>query len=208
MKPEITKIYIAVSAAIILWFLMFSPWTAPHLNFWIMMSLSAVILSGLATWFFPGIWKTVIPGWKDIALGVTISVMLWGIFWIGDKISSMIFGFARPQVDLIYGIKDGTSLWVLSALLLFLIGPAEEIFWRGYIQKSISTHTGADKALILTTVIYTLVHLPSFNFMLIMAAFTAGAVWGILYRIYPERLPAIVISHALWDAAVFVWFPI
>ncbi len=208
MKNKSLQIFIAVSAAAILWFLMFSPWTAPHLNFWIMMSCSAVILSSIATCFFPGIWKTLAPDWKDLVLGIAIAVALWGIFWIGDKLSSMIFGFARPQVDMIYGIKEGTSFLVLSAILLFLIGPAEEIFWRGYIQKSLSENIGADKALIVTTAVYTLVHLPSLNFMLIMAAMTAGAVWGILYRFFPKRLPAIVISHALWDAAVFVWFPI
>ena len=208
MKSKPLQIFIAVSAAVILWFLMFSPWTAPHLNFWAMMSLSAVILSSIATCFFPGIWKTLIPDWKDLALGIAIAATLWGVFWIGDKLSSMIFGFARPQVDMIYGIKEGTSFLVLSAILLFLIGPAEEIFWRGFIQKSLSENLGADKALFVTTAVYTLVHLPSLNFMLIMAAMTAGAVWGILYRFFPERLPAIVISHALWDAAVFVWFPI
>ena len=36
----------------------------------------------------------------------------------------------------------------------------------------------------------------------------AGAVWGLMYRLFPERFAAIIISHALWDAAVFVWFPI
>ena len=205
---ELKKTAFSAITATIFWFIMFSPWTAPYLNFWTMMSCSAVILTTLASIFHPGIWKTLVPGCKDLTLGIAIAAALWGIFWVGDKLSSMIFGFARPQVDLIYGIKEGASFWTLSALLLFLIGPAEELFWRGYIQKSISDKKGADFALILTTAIYTLVHIPSFNFMLVMAAMTAGAVWGLLYRFFPERLPAIVISHAIWDAAVFVWFPI
>jgi hypothetical protein len=45
------------------------------------------------------------------------------------------------------------------------------------------------------------------NFMLIMAAFTCGVCWGLLYRLFPQHFPAIVLSHALWDAAAFVWFP-
>jgi membrane protease YdiL (CAAX protease family) len=47
-----------------------------------------------------------------------------------------------------------------------------------------------------------------FNFMLIMAAAVAGFIWGLAYRFFPERLGAIIISHALWDCAVFIWFPI
>ena len=44
--------------------------------------------------------------------------------------------------------------------------------------------------------------------MLVMAALVAGVVWGGLYRLYPRRMWAIIVSHAVWDVAVFVWFPI
>ena len=37
---------------------------------------------------------------------------------------------------------------------------------------------------------------------------TAGAVWGLVYRFWPEKFGAVLVSHALWDAAVFVWFPL
>jgi membrane protease YdiL (CAAX protease family) len=52
------------------------------------------------------------------------------------------------------------------------------------------------------------VHLAKFNFMLIMAAAVAGFIWGLAYRFFPERLGALIISHALWDCAVFIWLPI
>lgn len=86
--------------------------------------------------------------------------------------------------------------------------PAEEIFWRGYIQKNLSLTWTPDRGFIITILIYSLVHLSKFNFMLIMAAAVAGFVWGLAYRFFPERLGAIIISHALWDCAVFIRFPI
>lgn len=202
------KVAAALMAAAALWFIMFSPWTAPHVNFWAAMSCSAAILMTLATCFCPGIWRSVRPEWKDLACGILIAAVLWGVFWLGDKVSSFLFGFARPQVDMIYGIKGGTSPWLLSALLLLLIGPAEELFWRGYVQNTLSSKWNPDTGAALTLAAYTLVHVPSMNFMLVMASLTAGAVWGLLYRFFPERLWALVISHALWDAAVFVWFPV
>ena len=61
---------------------------------------------------------------------------------------------------------------------------------------------------VVTTLIYALVHAGSLNFMLIMAALVAGAAWGLLYRLFPKNFAAIIISHALWDVAVFIWFPI
>jgi len=92
--------------------------------------------------------------------------------------------------------------------MLLVIGPAEEIFWRGYIQESFSRRWGANAGLVVTTLIYALVHISKFNFMLLMAALVAGAFWGLAYRLFPDRLGAIIISHALWDCAVFIWFPI
>ena len=44
--------------------------------------------------------------------------------------------------------------------------------------------------------------------MLIMAALVAGGVWGLIYRSCPKALPALVVSHAIWDALVFVIIPI
>ena len=110
-------------------------------------------------------------------------------------------------MNLIYGMKDGMSPLTLSLLLLCVIGPAEEIFWRGFIQRSLSARYSPTLAFIVTTAIYTLVHLPSGNFMLIMAALVCGIAWGGLYWLWPNRLPSIIISHAVWDAAAFVWFP-
>ncbi len=204
MKRAIITLLIATA----LWTIMFSPATAPYVNFWWMMTASACTLSALATIFNPGWWKQVRIDASNIILGVVIAVALWSIFWIGDKLSQIMFNFARPQVDLIYSMKDGESAWLLTALMLFLIGPAEEIFWRGYIQKTFAARWNPNIGFIVTTAIYALVHAGSCNFMLTMAALVAGFVWGLLYRFFPNRFGAIIISHALWDVAVFIWFPI
>ena len=147
-------------------------------------------------------------GWSDIALGILMAAALWGVFWIGDRLSSLMFDFARPQVNLIYGMKEGENPVILTLLMLFIIGPAEEIFWRGYIQNKFSKKWNPNIGFIVTTLIYGLVHISKFNFMLIMAALVAGFIWGLAYRFFPERLGAIILSHALWDCAVFIWFPI
>ncbi|MBR5850129.1 MAG: CPBP family intramembrane metalloprotease [Alistipes sp.] len=194
--------------AFVLWALMFCPLTAPRFDFWCMMAGSALILTGLATLFAPAWWERLRFTRENILLGVAIAVVLWLLFWVGDKVSSWLFAFARPQVDSIYTIKEGVSPVLLSLLLLFLIGPAEEIYWRGYVQERLSRKLGAKRGFLLATAAYTLVHVPSCNFMLIMAAMLCGILWGGLYYLYPKRFTAILISHALWDAAVFIWFPI
>lgn len=202
------NVALLIILAFALWTFMFSPWTSGMVNFWLMMSISAFLLTTLSMWCGSKWWKGQHWGIKELFLGCGIAIALWGIFWIGNELSSWLFAFARPQVNLIYGMKDGESPWLLSILLLFLIGPAEEIFWRGYVQHQLSTKFNPNKGFVITTLCYTLVHIASFNFMLVMASFVCGAAWGLLYRLMPDRLPAIILSHALWDAAVFVWFPI
>ena len=202
------KPFLAISIAAVLWFVMFSPWTAPHVNFWVMMTFSGLTLTAYSTWASPGWWKDIRLDLNNILLGVALAAVLWGVFWVGDKLSLLMFDFARPQVDMIYGMKEGENPWVLTALMLFIIGPAEEIFWRGYLQKSFSKKWDPNMGFIVTTLMYSLVHVSKFNFMLIMAAAVAGFVWGLAYRFYPEKFGAILLSHALWDCAVFIWFPI
>ena len=202
------RLLFTIVLATVLWTIMFSPWTAPHVNFWWTMTGSACTLSLCATMFNPGWWRKVRVTPADIFLGIAIAVALWGVFWIGDKLSQTMFDFARPLVDTIYSMKEGESPWLLTALMLFLIGPAEEIFWRGYIQQKLSERWNPNAGFVVATLIYALVHAGSCNFMLTMAALVAGVAWGLLYRLYPQRFVAIILSHALWDVAVFIWFPI
>ncbi|MBQ9652165.1 MAG: CPBP family intramembrane metalloprotease, partial [Prevotella sp.] len=171
---------------------------------WYAMTVSACVLIYLSTYEVRRMPRF---SYIEVLLGVCIAVVLWGVFWIGDKLSQLMFYFARNQVDGIYDMKDGTAPWLIGLLLLFIIGPAEELFWRGYVQRKLSVRWNPNVGFLVTTLIYTAVHIPSMNFMLIMAALTCGFCWGLLYRFIPQHFPAIVISHAVWDAAAFVWFP-
>lgn len=194
--------------AAILWFVMFSQWTSPHINFWYMMALSAGVLTGLSFTFRKD-WKSQFKfDIKDVALGFGSAIVLWGVFYLGNEISGLLFDFAHPQVNDVYAMKDGQNQITLALALLFWIGPAEEIFWRGYVQRTLSeSKLGNMKAFIITTLIYAVVHIWAFNFMLFMAALICGAFWGFIYM-KNRNLLTVLISHAIWDVAVFILFPI
>ena len=208
------KLIVAVLVASLFWFYMFSPWTSGWPGFWLVMSCASVLLTTMALAFTSdrkSLFKVEKP-LLQIVIGVLIAFLLWGIFWIGDRLSSLMFDFARTEVDAVYAMKTGLPASVIALLLLVLIGPAEELFWRGYVQQTLSKvlsgKRASDLAFMMTTMAYALVHVWSFNFMLVMAAMVAGAVWGFIYRLNPKALPALMVSHALWDALVFVILPI
>lgn len=207
-RIPLSKPFLGIGIAAVLWTIMFSPWTAPYVNFWIMMTCSGATLTLYTCWARPGWWKEIRLDLENILLGIGLAAILWGIFWLGEFLSTWMFDFARPQVDSIYGMKEGENPVVLTMLMLFIIGPAEEIFWRGCLQNRLSARWNPNLGFVLTTLAYALVHLAKFNFMLIMAALVAGLFWGLAYRFFPQKLGAIILSHALWDCAVFIWFPI
>lgn len=201
------KVVWSIVLTAVLWFIMFSPWTAPFLNFWMVMSISAAILWSMSLSFGKKLNRCFAVNVKDIIIGLGSAALLWGIFYLGDWLSSLMFDFADVQVGLIYDMKSGQNLTWVGLALLLLIGPAEEIFWRGYIQQSFEERKGKWWAFVATSLIYALVHIWSFNFMLIMAALVCGVYWGLLYS-YNKNLLTVIVSHAVWDAAVFLWFPI
>ena len=190
----------AILIAFLLWFVMFSQLTAPHLNFWGAMTFSACILIVLSRGkrrkeregglvlskqahagkqglkrFLPPLKTPSLFSLLSLLVATAIASFLF-LFWIGNKLSQEFFNFARPQVDTIYQMKDGTPSWLIALLLLFIIGPAEELFWRGYVQRTLSRRWSANVGFVVSTLIYTAVHLSSMNFMLIMAALPVVSV--------------------------------
>ena len=212
------RLLFCICLAALFWFLMFFPHLGLELNFWTVMTGASLTLTILAIAF--GGWPRLRADWRELLLGAAIAAVLWGVFWVGDKCSQLLFDFARPQVDMIYGIKDGASPTLVGLLLLLIIGPGEEIFWRGYVQEHFCRHfisrfgdtkkaqtKARNLAFVCATAAYTIIHVPSLNFMLVMAALVCGLAWGLLYRLIPQHFTAILLSHALWDAAAFVWLP-
>ncbi|MDR2016809.1 MAG: CPBP family intramembrane metalloprotease, partial [Burkholderiales bacterium] len=152
---------IAVAAA--LWFVMFSPWTAPHLNFWWSMLFSGSALIVMSAVFGRDWSPQFRLSVRAVVIGLISAVVLWGVFYLGNALSTMMFSFAKPQIGAIYGLRDGSShLWI-ALLLLFVVGPAETIFWQGFVQRNLMTRWGDLTGFAVTTLIYSLVHLWSFN---------------------------------------------
>lgn len=201
-------VWIMVSAAAAAFFVLFSPWTKPHIPFFPLMTLTAFSLAAVSLWInrrqFNEVFRFNV---LDIEIGIWAAAILYGIFYVGHFLSTLILPFAASQVDAIYTIRGDLDQWLVAGLLLFVIGPAEEIFWRGFVQKRLSNRYGVLVGLILGAAVYALVHVWSFNFMLLAASAVCGGFWGLLYAATGSLWPAII-SHALWDVAIFIFWPI
>jgi membrane protease YdiL (CAAX protease family) len=175
--------------------------------FWIKISLSAATLALIALWRQPELGRTLRPDRRALVQGIVSALLLWAIFWCGKQVSTLLLPFAEGQIGAIYGKGDGFSRWGVFFLLLLVTGPAEEIYWRGFLQRNLMSRYGPARGWLAATAVYALVHVWSLNFMLIGAAAVAGAFWGLCYWRW-ERLAPVVVSHSLWSAFVFSVVPI
>ncbi len=177
-------------------------------NFWLSMTFAATLLA------VTGIVATRselqrIYAFRPIhiAIGVVSAIVLYVMFWIGDFVSAIVFPFAADQVGGIYAMKTQMNPVTIGLLLFFIIGPAEEIFWRGFIQERFAKRWGDTIGWIVAGCVYAAVHIWSWNFMLVMAALVCGVFWGWMYMRWKSLWPGII-SHAVWDVLVFLIIPI
>ena len=194
----------AVALAFVLWFATFS---LDWLNFWIKITFSAACLGMIAVWAGTLRKNTLSFDRKALFLGMLWAALLYFVFWAGNLVSSLIFPFASHQVGAIYGKGQGFSTTAIFFLLMFVTGPCEEIFWRGFLQRDLMERLGPWKGWLLATAVYTGIHVCSLNFMLIGAAAVGGAFWGLLYLKF-RRLDALIICHSVWSAVIFALMPI
>jgi membrane protease YdiL (CAAX protease family) len=75
------------------------------------------------------------------------------------------------------------------------------------LQRALQQRIHRIAALVLATALYSLVHAWSGNLPLLLAAFTAGLLWGALFAWTGSLVPGII-SHALWDVLMFVLVPL
>jgi len=143
--------------------------------------------------------------WKALGIGIISAFILYGIFWAGNILAQRLFGFAASDIESVYDFKSGTPVWIIGLLIACIIGPAEEIFWRGFVQSRISMKMHK-WGWILAAFIYAGVHLASVNVMLVLAALICGLFWGWLYHRF-QSLHLNIISHVVWDLMVFLLLP-
>ncbi len=173
-------------------------------NFWLKIGLSVLIVTTYSLFFErPRISLSI----KSIIWGFISASILYIIFLIGNRISSSIISGSEAQIEDIYLMGIETNKILVFLLLLFITGPGEEIFWRGFLQKHMMQRFGSLIGFIITTLIYSGVHIFSMNLILIFASLVAGAFWGILYM-WKKDLLIQIISHSLWSATIFVIAPV
>lgn len=203
-KTNSKYIVFTLFIATILWYLLF---VIKPMNFWLQMSLSISALVLMSLVFNRDIFKIGKLTIRHILIGISSAILLYIIFYLGNIVSGFIFPFKDSQVLSVYSNKSNGNLILIGSLLFFVIGPGEEIYWRGFIQNTLSKKIGETRGYILSVLLYAGVHIITGNVMLVIAALVCGIYWGWLYKKEKSLIP-VIISHAIWDLTIFVILPL
>lgn len=146
---------------------------------------------------------------RKIGFGIASALALYAVFAAGRAAALAIFPFAASGIGSVYALKSGVPLLRVALLIGLVIGPGEELFWRGFFQEHAGAGAGTRRTggFILATLLYTSVHLASGNIMLVLAAAVCGVFWGWLYLRFRSSLLNVV-SHTVWGLLIFVIWPL
>jgi membrane protease YdiL (CAAX protease family) len=174
-------------------------------NFWGRMPVVAGSLGLLALIVRPEL-RQERPTAGDVGTALLSALGLYGVFQVGDRVARQAMPRGSDEIAAIYQLRRAAPRWLIALLLATVIGPAEELFWRGVLQDSLARRFGPIRGAAAAAACYGAVHLGSGNLTLAGAAATAGVFWGLQYAVQ-RRLPALIISHIIWDIWIFLVAP-
>ena len=177
----------------------------PRDRFWDRMTTTGAILGTLAIAGDRSLQRPKLRR-RDVAFGLAIAAGLYGIFQVGDRMARRILPSGDKNIGDIYELRELRSKDEIALRLATVVGPAEELFWRGLFQRSIASHWGGVPAAVSATVAYGGAHLVTGNPALIGAATVAGAYWSAL-ALLGTPMAALIVSHVTWDIWIFLVAP-
>lgn len=177
----------------------------PRERFWTRMTGTGLSLGTLAL-VLSGPARRARVRWWHVPLGLLSAGVLYLTFLLGDRFARRFVPGGDSQIREIYALRTLRPRGEIAARLATIVGPAEELFWRGLVQAALMRRFGRWKGAALAAGAYGGVHVTSGNFTLIGAAGVAGAHWCALYAA-GVPLGALIVSHVAWDVWIFLVQP-
>ena len=177
----------------------------PRERFWRRMTTTGLALGSLALASDPELRGTWIRA-RDVALGVASAAGLYGIFRVGDRVARRVMPRGAEEIGEVYALRSLRSRGGIALRLAAVIGPAEELFWRGFVQRRLSRRLGRWRGAAAAAAVYGGAHAMTGNATLTGAATTAGAYWSALAAA-GMPMGALVVSHVAWDVWIFLLQP-
>lgn len=178
----------------------------PRRRFWSRMTMTGLGLGAYALAARPDLPRRIRVGPREAVLGLAAAGSLYGTFALGDRFARRFVPSGERDIADIYELRGLRPAAEIAVRLATVIGPAEEVFWRGFVQDALMARLGRWPGAAAAAMAYGGVHLVTGNFTLFGAATVAGAEWCALYAA-GMPLGALLVSHVTWDIWIFLLQP-
>jgi membrane protease YdiL (CAAX protease family) len=174
--------------------------------FWQRMTATGLALGSLALISEPELRRTRVRG-HDVLTGLASAAGLYGVFLVGDRLVRRLLPRGGEEIGSVYELGELGRPVELAARLAIVIGPAEELFWRGFVNARLGRRLGRWPGAAAGSLAYAGAHVATGNFTLFGAAGVAGAYWSALAAA-GMPMGALIVSHTAWDLLTLLVAPI
>jgi len=140
----------------------------------------------------------------SIRILIIVSAVAVPLFLLGVGISAgeeMVFG-PDPTAELVEEAvmpRDSFQLVAIIALSLVLVGPCEELAFRGFVQRGFENSFGKGQGLLVSSVLFGLLHGLN-TLYAVVPVFVVGLVLGYVWQRTGGNTTATAVMHGVYDA--------
>jgi membrane protease YdiL (CAAX protease family) len=147
-----------------------------------------------------------IPDRRDVAVTIGGVGTLLGLLIVSSRvISSLGLESAENQVVTV-GQQNPTAFLILIPLSFLLVGPGEELLYRGLVQGTLRETLHPTRAIVLASALFASIHLFSLSgegkLVYVGIAFVLALVLGATYE-YTDNLVVPALIHGAYNAIQF-----
>ncbi|MCP4675726.1 MAG: CPBP family intramembrane metalloprotease [Deltaproteobacteria bacterium] len=186
----------------------------PH---WVLLLFSAVAFVGISFLFErKTLLKMLVPGWKSSVIGLVVAAILYVIMWrVMQAVSDIVMGegavidrSAIPgPIRMLLEIRHHASqipIFVAGLGGALVLAPAEEAFWRGFVQTRIVGRAGSILGVGIVSILYGGFWGLFVNPIAGLAATIAGLAFSILTLRSRSLIPAMISHAVLWVFGIWL----
>jgi len=132
-----------------------------------------------------------------------VSIVAVPLFLLGLGISAveeMIYPDPTAElVEISVMPRDSLQLVAMIALSLVLVGPCEELAFRGFVQRGFENSFGKIRGLLITSVLFGFMHGLN-TLYAIVPVFVVSLIFGYVWQRTERNTTAVALMHGVYDA--------
>lgn len=189
-----------IPAAFLLYFMAFQNTAI----FWYMYTFALLLLMSYAllfTKFFDEL-----PTWESLVFGLGYGTVIYALIAGSYRVLQLLPFPIEASISSFLANFAPVSIWHYL-LLMFIIVPGEEIFWRGYVQQKLKKYMPVSLAILASSTLFGLAlglggFIPG-----MLAGVAAGIILGALYE-WKRSMPLLIITHLVMVVLLFLVKPL